>query len=181
MNQNVISRVWGIQFDTPDLTLNITTEDVEEWNKQARDILQERAPLAAVDTKASSIDYEEVTRQYEDMRAIGLDSYLEFVSNVHNFRGLPETELRARFEGYSELDVMIDILRFGQRSFMKSTFVPNGGHNFKQSTSYNKAQKLCNHAVAKLHKKKSCCSTSLEIFERRRTVSVPYQPLFLGF
>ena len=73
MNQNVISRVWGIQFDTPDLTLNITTEDVEEWNKQARDILQERAPLAAVDTKASSIDYEEVTRQYEDMRAVGLD------------------------------------------------------------------------------------------------------------
>ena len=66
---------------------------------------------------------------------------------------MPPEELWQFLAGYEDLEILIDLLSHGQRSFMKESFVANGGKRIRQSASYDKAKSLCHHAIAKLHKK----------------------------
>ena len=82
--------------------------------------------------------------------AMGLLPYIALRRDAHRFKGLGEAELAASAVGFKHSDLLMDLKRNGQRAFVKPSFRPNGGRNFRQSKSYNDNSALCNKHIFKL-------------------------------
>jgi hypothetical protein len=133
----------------------ITSEEVAEWGRKAKAILEETISVGAFtddDLDLTLIEHDRVGVLEE-----GLIPYIVRRREVHHFKGLSEPELAESATGFRSKDdsmnlavLLMDLKKEGQRSFTTPEFRPNGGKNFRQSKSYNDNPALCNRHIFKL-------------------------------
>jgi hypothetical protein len=109
----------------------ISHEEVHEWGQRAKAILDEM--LSVGDFNDDDLDMRLVQDDIFGVAEIGLFSYIEKRANVHRFKGLREEELRGSAAGFVHRDLLMDLKRSGQRSFVTSKFQPNAGKNYQPS------------------------------------------------
>ena len=90
----------------------------------------------ADESELTHIDYGEIINAMNDYREFNIDDFIQSASQPCRLKGMPPEELA----GYEDLDILIDLLSHGQRSFMKESFVANGGKRIRQSASYDRAK-----------------------------------------
>ena len=112
-----------------------------------------------------NIVYDSATFEEMDLQEIKEESYrandkkledrsfeeiLEAALEPLRYKGESKEKLGKSLKSVSNRFKVIDLLGTGQRRFMKREFEPNGGREFRFSSSYNQMRPICNNAVAEL-------------------------------
>jgi hypothetical protein len=118
------------------------------WRERAKAILNETVSVG--EFSDDDLDMQLLLNDQSGVAAMGLLPYIALRRDAHRFKGLGEAELAASAVGFKHSDLLMDLKRHGQRAFVKPSFRPNGGRNFRQSKSYNENSALCNKHMFKL-------------------------------
>ena len=132
-----------------DLAIQISRKDVDLWNSLAGDIINENVPQLSNCNDLLHIDYNEVEQNMKRVRNLSIKVFINSSTQSCRLKGRALEDLQDFLFGYEDADTLIDLLSHGQKSIMKSGFKANGGVKVRQSSSYEKAKSLCQHAIAK--------------------------------
>ena len=111
------------------------------WRVRGEAILN--APMVSAVCHDDDLDMSLVTEGSRAIAEGGLLGAIEKGLSKLRFRGLAEGELAASMDGYALAVNLMDLKTYGQRSFVKDSFVPNGGKGFQQSKSYKEYASIC--------------------------------------
>ena len=86
------------------------------------EILKEKIPRVADESELTHIDYGEIINAMNDYREFNIDDFIQSASQPCRLKGMPPEELRQFLAGYEDVEILIDLLSYGQPSFMKESF-----------------------------------------------------------
>ena len=111
-----------------DLAIVISADEVEAWTQEAGEILNEKIPRVADVEELMAIDYNEVMDEFKANRESSIDNFIHSTAQPCRLKGRPPEALRQYLKGYEDLEILIDLLSHGQRSFLHENFKANGGN-----------------------------------------------------
>ena len=128
------------------------------WIQEARLVLGENIIYSDEFVRSLNLsDFKKEEYEHNDKMlrtpGITLDALISSKTKIHKLKGQPEKELIKTLKDISTRWRVIDILKYGQRKFMKEGFSPNGGAEVSIGGSYRKMRDICNNAVYKLYEK----------------------------
>ena len=164
-----------------DLAIVISADEVESWTQEAGEILNEKIPRVADVEELMAIDYNEVMDEFKANRESSIDNFIHSTAQPCRLKGRPPEALRQYLKGYEDLEILIDLLSHGQRSFLHENFKANGGKRIRQSASYDRAEQLCHHACnSQTAQERSSGFNSVGSSDRAREIEIPFQPASMG-
>lgn len=123
-------------------------EEVIGFRSRGQAILDE--PMISGKYSDSELDMSLIDCDRMEFERLGLRSFIEERTEALRWSGCPREVVEAATVGFEYQSVLLDLMANGVRSFVKPTFVPNGGHGYTQSKSYFEHRECCNKHMFKL-------------------------------
>ena len=127
---------------------SFSDEEIISFRVRGQAILDE--PMISGEYNDRDLDLSLVEIDSADFSRLGLRSFVEERTQTLRWIGGDRREVELATSGFKDQTILLDLLANGVRSFVKPSFIPNGGRGYSQSKSYQDHRECCNQHMFKL-------------------------------
>lgn len=154
-----------------------TKDQVIEFTELGEKMLKELVAIG--NFSDGDLEMDLVNQDIRDVEEIGLEACLKKRTQALRIADLELVTEMGR--GYEHLDILLDLLKHGMRSFVLDTFKPNGmSLKYRQSKSYTSWRALCNKHVFKLRQQGRAIIIPWEAVEPKLRARIHINTLILA-